>query len=166
MSLREYRYVGSKEIAQQASAPIERLEPASASDLVRWLEARRVHDAMFTFVVDEGGALWVSDRNAEHVACARGRPVLAAGEIELRLHGSAVEVISVTNQSTGYCPEPACWPAVAAALLRIGIVAPSGFTHSFLFRRCTKCQTTNILKPEFPECPVCGDQLPAAWNLE
>ncbi|APR85595.1 Hypothetical protein A7982_10944 [Minicystis rosea] len=165
MSARIYQYIGPTALKAAAEDPIARLEPRSPVDVIAWLGARKVSQATFTFIVDVSGALWISDRGTEHVACARGKPVLAAGEITLRHAGDAVSVASITNQSTGYCPEPECWVAVSSALSRAGLTAPDGFTHAFSFRRCPSCGTTNLLKAEAPECGVCGEELPAAWNF-
>jgi hypothetical protein len=73
-----------------------------------------------TFVIDLNGDLLVADRRSEHVACAGGGPVLSAGEMFFLVEEDRVEVTDVSNQSTGYCPEPSSWPGVAAALDRIG----------------------------------------------
>jgi hypothetical protein len=121
--MRAYRYVGSEEIARQAQAAIERLQPTSAADIRAW-------------------------------------------EVWLEVRPDRVAIVSVTNQSTGYCPEPDCWPAVRDALAGAGLAPPRGFTYTFRYRRCPTCRGINILKDEMPECPSCGTELPAAWNLE
>jgi hypothetical protein len=72
----------------------------------------------------------------------------------------------VTNQSTGYCPEPDSWPAVEAVLARAGIGAPDGFNQAFDFRRCPNCGTINIVKDRVFECGVCSALLPEEWNLD
>jgi len=134
--MRTYRYVGSEEIARQAQAAIERLQPTAPADIRAW-SARVKRSALeFTYIVDTGGNLWLSDRRTEHVACARGAQVLGAGEIEIAVGPDRVTVASITNQSTGYCPEPDCWPAVRDALARAGLEPPDGFTYAFRFRRC------------------------------
>ena len=164
--MRTYRYVGSEEIARQAQAAIERLQPTAPADIRAW-SARVKRSALeFTYIVDTGGNLWLSDRRTEHVACARGAQVLGAGEIEIAVGPDSVTVASITNQSTGYCPEPDCWPAVRDALARAGLEPPDGFTYAFRFRRCPTCRGINILKDAMPECPSCGTDLPAAWNLD
>jgi hypothetical protein len=119
-----------------------------------------------TFVV-LGDGLWVADRHSEHVACARGGPVLSAGEMTLELdrRRGSVEVVYVTNQSTGFCPEPESWGAVAAALDAAGIGHPGGFGAEMVFRRCPRCGATNIVKEGWFVCAMCGAALPAAWNF-
>ncbi len=67
--------------------------------------------------------------------------------------------------STGYCPEPESWPAVAAALDKAGIRHPNKFTRAFLFRRCENCKQTNIVKEDNFTCAVCGTELNKEWNL-
>lgn len=118
-----------------------------------------------TFVVLPDG-LWVADRHSEHVACAQGAPVHSAGEMTFALdrRRSSVEVVYVTNQSTGYCPEPESWPAVEAALDAAGIAHPGRFSAEMVFRRCPKCASTNIVKDECFACAVCGADLPREWN--
>jgi hypothetical protein len=117
-----------------------------------------------TFVVDILGQLWIADRCSEHVQCACGGPVLSAGEIGFSFAGGGVEVVAVTNQSTGFCPEPESWPAVEAALQRAGLVSPGGFTTEFVFRRCPDCHALGLVKDYWFECAECGSPLPDAWN--
>ena len=76
-----------------------------------------------------------------------------------------VAVEQVSNQSTGYCPEPACWPALAAALDAAGVAHPGGFTTECTFRRCTGCGGTNVVKDAWFYCDVCGAELSRDWNL-
>ena len=119
-----------------------------------------------TFVIDEAGWLRIADRRSEHVACAGGRPVRSAGEMTFAVRRSGASVTWVTNQSTGYCPEPNSWPAVEAALARTGIAAPDGFSQAFDFRRCPCCGSINIIKDGVFECAVCSTPLPGVWNLD
>jgi hypothetical protein len=88
-----------------------------------------------TFVIDADGGLLLADRRSEHVACAGGGPVLSAGEMFLRVTDGGIEPADVSNQSTGFCPEPESWPAVAAALDKIGVPHPGRFTTEVIFRR-------------------------------
>lgn len=81
--MRAYRYVGSEEIARQAQAAIERLQPTSAADIRAWAARMKRSALECTYVVDPGGKLWLSDRRTEHVTCARGGAVLGAGELRL-----------------------------------------------------------------------------------
>lgn len=119
-----------------------------------------------TFVVDTSGRLRLADRHSEHVACAGGAPVLAAGEVALCIHEGCVAVEAVSNQSTGYCPEPESWPALASVLSNLNIEAPTGYTTVLVFRRCPRCGQINVIKDCLFECAVCGSLLPAFWNLD
>lgn len=122
-------------------------------------------NVMATFIIDESGWLRIAERRSEHVACAGGKPVRSAGEMTFTVGQVSVSVSCVTNQSTGYCPEPASWPAVAEALARAGIAAPEGFSQEFAFRHCPRCGSINIIKEGVFECGVCSSQLPKEWNL-
>jgi hypothetical protein len=112
--------------------------------------------------------LWIADRHSEHIACARGGPVLSAGELTFQIdrRTKQVEVVAVTNQSTGFCPEPESLPAVAAALDGLGIEHPGEFTTAMIFRRCANCGTTNVVKDGWFECAICGRELPGEWNFD
>ncbi|BEL04964.1 hypothetical protein Q0Z83_031550 [Actinoplanes sichuanensis] len=103
------------------------------------------------------GVLLLAPRRSEHVACAAGADVLAAGEITFTPDGG---VSAVTNQSTGYCPQPCCWPAVDAALNRAGIAHPGAFTSAFVFRHCTVCTHLNVIKDDVYVCAHCDTDLP------
>jgi hypothetical protein len=75
-------------------------------------------------------------------------------------------VSEVSNQSAGYCPDPASWPAVGGALERAGLEHPSRFTHPVAFRRCPRCQERNLVKNDDFVCVICGAELPWAWNVD
>jgi hypothetical protein len=115
-----------------------------------------------TFVIDRGGALLLAARGSEHVVCAGGHPVLAAGE----LFFDGLDVVEATNQSTGYCPEPSSWPVVERALDGAGVGHPGAYTATFVFRRCTSCGQLNIVKDGWYACAVCNGALPEAWNCD
>src|SRR5262245_13695081 len=130
--MRLYQYIGPKQIADRASPTPAGTPIRSAADLARWVResGQRPNSdrcVIATFVVDAAGVLLVADRHSEHVACAGQRPVRSAGEITFRVIGQTVEVTAASNQSTGYCPEPESWPAVAAALSAAGLEPPAGF---------------------------------------
>jgi hypothetical protein len=167
--LRTYRYVGPKQIAERVrAAPVgECVE--SPDDVLRWVrQTNQAADTsgcvVATFVIDKTEKLRVADRRSEHVACAGGRDVLSAGEIAFTVAGGGVLVSWVTNQSTGYCPDPESWPAVHAALERAGLAAPEGFDPAFVFRRCLRCAAINVVKGGDFECDVCAAALPIEWN--
>ncbi len=166
-----YRYVGPAEIrARERDAP-PGVALRQLSDLQRWLAARapgpgRAGSAVVTvtFVVTPDGVLRIADRRSEHVACAGGGEVLAAGELEISAR-APLEITGASNQSTGYCPEPRCWHALAPALDRLGIPHPGGFTFACEFRRCPACGERNLVKDGWLECALCGADLPKRWNF-
>ena len=92
-----------------------------------------------TFVIDLSERLLIADRHSEHVACAAGCDVRSAGEMFFAIDGPDVSVDQVSNQSTGYCPEPESWEVVERVLDRIGLNHPGLFTTVCIFRRCTHC---------------------------
>jgi hypothetical protein len=167
---RTYRYVGPAQIAKLAQSNSPRVPLRSSSELQQWRTTlpRPGRDEMITmtFVVLDDG-LWIADRQSEHVACARGADVLSAGELTLGVNrrDEGVEVVAATNQSTGYCPEPESWGALAMALDGAGISHPGDFTTRMIFRRCPQCSATNIVKDEWFQCAVCKAALPAEWNF-
>jgi hypothetical protein len=107
--MRLYHYVGPPEIRDRCRET-GGLVIHSADDVRAWAVGRdRMPDDTVpaTFVIDADGQLRLADRRSEHVACAGGGPVQSAGEMFLLVDGSDLEVVAVTNQSTGFCPEPA-----------------------------------------------------------
>jgi hypothetical protein len=80
----------------------------------------------------------------------------------LDLLSIAMRPYHVTNLSTGYCPEPSCWPAVAEALDVAMIRHDGSFTEAFHFRRCPACGERNVLKDG---AIACDADLPLRWNL-
>jgi hypothetical protein len=167
--LKLYRYVGPAELAKRAESDTPRAHIDSAEALAAWIQRQAGvgtnRTLTVTFVILPDG-LWIADRHSEHVACARGAPVHSAGELTIALGSRrTAEVVAVTNQSTGYCPEPESWPAVEAALDATGIPHPDGFEVALVFRRCTQCGTTNIVKDRWFVCAVCNGQLPKEWNF-
>ena len=163
--MRRYVYVGPEAIRAAAVGLPAGTPITSLGDLARWL-ANHASDregattpATYTVAID--GSLRIAHRRSEHVACAAGEPVLAAGELFLAPDG----VKEASNLSTGYCPEPACFEALAHALDRAAIPRPATFTHAFDFRRCPGCGERNLIKDADFSCALCDAALPAAWNL-
>jgi hypothetical protein len=165
---RLYDYVGPGEIRFRSAGRPSGTKVGSARELAAWVhsaeEAGPDGLVAATFVIDAGGWWLLADRRSEHVACAGGGPALSAGEMFFRL-GEGVEVAEVSNQSTGFCPEPESWPAVAAALDRIGVAHPGRFTTEVVFRRCEKCGERNVVKDGWFVCGLCGADLPPQWNF-
>jgi hypothetical protein len=169
--MRAYRYIGPKQIADRARSSPSGTPIHSGRDLLGWLvDTNQELDAdgcvIATFVVNSDAILLVADRRSEHVACAAGQPVLSAGELTIQVENSEVSVTGISNQSTGYCPEPESWPTVVAALEAAGIEGPAGFTLSCVFRLCVKCGSKNLVKDGVYECGVCAAELPASYNCQ
>jgi hypothetical protein len=169
--LRKYHYIGPPEIPKRSQSAPKGAPITCVDDLRTWMkETAQKPNAqgliVATFVVDLEGCLRIADRHSEHVACAGGEPVLSAGEIGFVLDGAEIGAVEVSNQSTGYCPEPESWPHVAHALDRIPVHHPGRFTLEVVFRRCCSCGQINIVKDNWMECLACGEELPQQWNLE
>ncbi|MFO0625562.1 MAG: hypothetical protein U0325_08080 [Polyangiales bacterium] len=163
--MRRYAYVGPPELAAASTGPAPAI--GSRAQLAAWITrhapALRDEGYVVTWVVTVDGAWRVAPRRSEHVACAGGGAVLGAGEATLARDARVVEA---SNLSTGYCPEPACWSALAAALDHAAIPRPAGFAHALVFRRCAACGQRNVVRDEHFACAVCDAPLPAAWNFE
>jgi hypothetical protein len=166
-----YGYVGPEEIRRSSSGkaggdliegPLSVLAWAARTGQEPNLEGL----VRSTYVVDEAGRLRVADYGSEHVACALGGRVLAAGVAWFDLTPGSVSVERIDNQSTGYCPEPACWPAVEMALDQAGIAHPGRFTTELTFRLCTACGQRNVVRDEWYQCAVCDAELSPTWNFE
>src|SRR5215218_5664789 len=169
MQPRQYSYVGPAEIRQRTRRGSHCIHVTSVADLLAWsptfLPSGRPHGTFtVTFIIDTDQQLWVADRRSEHVACADGEDVLAAGEITFERAGNQIRTTEVTNQSTGYCPEPSCWSVTSRVLARLGISHPPHFTPAFEFRRCDRCGATNLIKDSSFECAVCKSPLSHHWN--
>jgi len=169
--MRLYRYIGPAQIADRAPLTPAGTPIHSAADLARWTRDSGQRSGpngcvIATFVVDAVGGLLVADRHSEHVACAGRLPVRSAGEITFRMAGGTIEVTAVSNQSTGYCPEPESWRAVAATLSAAGLQPPVGFELVCVFRLCPQCDSKNLVKGGVLECGVCAAELPALYNCQ
>ena len=164
-----YRYVGPKRIADRVPDAPTGTPIRSPADVLAWVAAPgpqpdRAGLLIVTFVIDQSGTLLVADRQSEHVACAGRQPVFSAGEMTFLVSGKVVEMAEVSNQSTGYCPEPESWPAVAAALAAARLSGLDGFSPSCVIRRCVHCDQKNLVKDNVFECQVCGKELPTTYN--
>ena len=169
---RLYAYVGPPEIARDVAAMPPGKAISSIKDIRAWIaETWQKPGAdgrlIATFIVDEMGLLRIADRRSEHVACAGGKAVRSAGEIIFDVSAKEIAIQAVTNQSTGYCPEPESWPAVVTALETTGLDHSdlNGFDPAFAFRRCQSCQTVNIIKDGVFRCSLCGGKLPVLWSF-
>ena len=169
--MRTYTYIGPPALFETAATATTGETISSAEQAAAWVSRHREDagpDSLTpaTFVVTApDGLLRLAPRRSEHVHCARGGGVLCAGEIYLRLTRRGIVVEQITNQSTGYAPEPGSWPAIAAALDSLGIPRPDAFEPAFEFRRCPSCRQLCLIKEGDFTCAVCGTELPAEWNV-
>jgi hypothetical protein len=147
-----YRSVGPRRIIEKVPPLSPGVRITSLSDWLNWAHrTRQQPDAeglvIATFVIDLEGFLRIGDRRSEHVACADGRPVLAAGEIGAEIDRDILEVVVVTNQSTGYCPSRSAgrtslrhWTVLASAT-QTGSPGSSRFGAARLAARSTSSRT-------------------------
>lgn len=158
-----FTYVGPADVRDRAPVTVGAVVVDTAETLGGWLAGLRPAERSepVTFVVRPGHVLVLGPRRSEHVALAEGREVLAAGELTF----DGPRVCEASNQSTGYCPDPDCWPAVARALDRAGIPHPGHFTTGITFRRCEGCDERNIVRDGDFTCALCAEPLPATWNF-
>ncbi|QDV52265.1 hypothetical protein [Gimesia fumaroli] len=168
---KQYKYVGPAEIKDRAlKAPVT--PPISTqpelNQRLKELDFESLHNQplIVTFVIATFGGLKLTDRHNEHVVCASGHNVLSAGEMGFAYQDKNCVIENITNQSTGYCPEPESWHAVDSALDQIGIEHPEYFEPAFDFRRCTQCGQTNLIKDNWFICAVCEGELPKDWNFD
>lgn len=166
-----YSYVGPKGIRKKVLGRKEGSLIRSRSDVENWLretlqEADTQGQIWVTFVVDQQGQLRIADRHSEHVQCAAGQDVLSAGELCFEFR--SLEIVECSNQSTGYCPEPASFSALKAAVAKSDLVLsdPERFSREVLFRRCPNCRANNIVKDQWFECALCETELPRQWNYQ
>ena len=83
-----------------------------------------------TYVVDQRG-MWIGGLIGEHVDVARGKKVLAAGEI-IFTNEQRWKVEYVNNRSNGYYPDPSSFAHVAGAFKEFGIAyAGDNFSETF-----------------------------------
>jgi len=167
---KSYAYVGSKHILEETNLELGGHKISTVADIRAWIKDRLAdmyHGLITaTFIINEAEALVISGRHTEHVMCAQGRNVLSAGEIIFHMEGKEIYISEISNQSTGYCPEPSSWPVVELVLARLGIDNPGYFTHAYDFRYCYACGNINLIKDEAYQCLVCGADLDRDWNFD
>ncbi|MEU0272792.1 hypothetical protein [Streptomyces sp. NPDC006307] len=158
---RLYGYVGDPEIRAAVRPGTEGRVIRTPADFTAWASEQTPDDLAepFTYVIDAGGLLRLAPRRSEHVACAARGWIFGAGEVAFARAGDGWTVTSLTNQSTGYCPDPDSWPAVSDALSYTGLGHPDGFTHEFVFRHCGGCEQLNVVRDGFFVCVFCGADL-------
>ncbi|MBX2802229.1 MAG: hypothetical protein KTR31_31395 [Myxococcales bacterium] len=166
---RRYRYVGPEEVRERWSTQPMGVEVTGPADVRTWATTQRPDaDGLYpaTFTVDDAGVLRIEDYGHEHVACAGGGPVWAAGVLWFEIDGAQVSVQAASNQSTGFCPEPSCWEALAQALDAAGLAHPPTWSQAFTFRRCEGCGERNLVKDDWFVCGMCDAQLPRDYNFD
>ena len=89
-----YTYQGPRELLK-LDTPEDLTLIRKKEDVLVWMQNRT--DAIATFILNLEGQLWIATRNAEHVACARGKNVLSAGEIVFARMSATAWIESVTN---------------------------------------------------------------------
>lgn len=166
----KHKYIGSQEIIDNLPEKSARVCVNSAKDVLEWIKSSKQspeYDSCYvaTFIISVDEKLWINDRHSEHVLCANGKNVLSAGEITFEVEGNTVEIVAISNQSTGYCPEASSWITVAHALENSKIRHPDDFTSQYIFRKCEHCGQKNIVKDEWYFCAVCDSELSETWNF-
>ena len=96
---RRYDYVGPAEHLASAASGQVGTAITSTAEVAAWLAGRDPEEWQepFTFVVDLDGSLRLAPRRSEHVVCAGGEQVLAAGEIEFTRMADGPAVTQVSN---------------------------------------------------------------------
>jgi hypothetical protein len=168
--MRAYEYVGPDELLQLVNKSSDRFLIQSEAEVRSWAKQTKQQlngeeEIIATFIVDIKGRLWIADRHSEHVVCAAGAPVLSAGEMTFHFAKGATKVSAVTNQSTGFCPEPESWASVEKVLNEVGLIHPQKFTTCFDFRLCIGCGAINLVKEDWFICSMCDAELEPQWNF-
>lgn len=166
-----YNYIGPEDLLELITDDVDNTCLKQPSDVLKWIkitgqELDSNKSITATYIVDSDKLMWIGDRHMEHVVCAKGNSILAAGEITFTINQKEIYVSSITNQSTGFCPKPECWKQVTISLNKAKIEHPDNFTIAFEFRRCDSCNTLNLIKDNFYYCSVCDSELPKKWNIE
>jgi len=161
--MQAFTYVGPEEIRVRSCTAPSGTPILSRPEIVAWLRSQDAdEDGWATYVVNVRGSLVVAPRRSEHVACAGGEAVLAAGEVLFESDGT---VSAITNNSTGYCPAETCWSAVSLALDAAQLPRPEAFTFVAVFRCCPHCGERNLVKDDWFVCALCDTELPREWNF-
>lgn len=168
--VRAYHYIGNPDFIPKGEFPPRTLVD-SVESVRTWMSehSREVDiegNIAATYVVDTNLQFWIADRGSEHVACARLGDVISAGEVFFSESKAGPYIDHITNQSTGYCPEPSSWPAITKALLDSDLEFPHCFDPEFTFRRCTNCEDLSVVKEGFFVCLACNTDLPADYNVQ
>lgn len=84
--MRIYNYVGPRNLLQLIQKEQVHTQISKVQDILNWIEKtgqklNKDKEVVATFVIGINHNLLIEDRGIEHVVCANGAPVLAAGEI-------------------------------------------------------------------------------------
>lgn len=165
-----FSYVGPEEIKKKIHPEFEGYSIRNKKDILDWIKLMRQtfqhHKLIVTYIIDKHRVLKISDRCSEHVVCAGGQKVLAAGELTFMQEKGNLWISGISNQSTGYCPIIESWETVNCTLARLGIAYPKSFTRAFEFRYCYACASINLIKDDVYECVICEEDLDVEWNFE
>jgi hypothetical protein len=82
-----------------------------------------------TYIVDKNKDLYIGALVEEHVVVARGKDVIAAGEITVSFQDEEWVVKEMNNRSNGYFPARTTYDILGPLLDRIGIRHPGKFTY-------------------------------------
>jgi hypothetical protein len=103
-----YEFVGQKDLLTQVKSELKGTCIDSILDIENWIIKTKQRpdfnsEIIVTFVIDLNFKLLINDRHSEHVVCANGEPVLAAGEITFELSKiKALRISQITNQSINW----------------------------------------------------------------
>ncbi len=165
-----YPYVGQEnldELEFQNNISEKIAKPTDVLDWIQRADQKADEDDVFmaTFVLSQDAKFYISDRYIDHVQIVQGKEVLSAGEASFFLQDNIISITAITNYSVGYCPEPESWKWVRKYLTKIGFEHPDGFTTEFIYRKCDKCETINVVKDDWYVCAVCDKDLDKQWNI-
>jgi len=168
--MKSYKYVGPSDLLALIKTVSKGEKILSPDDVLEWFNnfdqiLDNENPVIATYIIDLNGNLLIAARHSEHVTGAGGENVLSAGEITFNIESKTVIVTEVTNQSTGYCPEPESWQYVSEVLDKAELKHPESFGREFIFRRCNKCNALNVVKEEWYVCLECNEDLIKSWNI-
>ena len=165
-----YKYIGPKDLLELIKDIGKGDIILSPQDVISWIKnTDQILDGensvIATYIVNLNKELLIADRHSEHVVCAGGENVLAAGEITFTIENNIISISEITNQSTGYCPDIDSWNSLKDALNKTGMDHPDEFGREFIFRKCDNCGLVNLVKDDWFVCVSCNSDLSKLWNL-
>ena len=162
-----FHYVGPAAIRASCEGNPAGRVIENAESLRAWLanlqREDRDADGWATYTIGTDGLLRLAHRRTEHVACAGAGEVLAAGEVQFDPSG---EVVWLSNNSTGFCPDLSSFEAVSATFSAAGLSPPPAFDHAVVFRRCRACGERSVIKDDDFRCGVCEAPVSRVWNFD